>query len=106
MWKFILARIVDIEVVGDAGAQASRVAARAERLKSMFPVRTQDLEPWFEENSNAYIFSGESFLGTKARIGSKPIMFETPKLESVDIDGPEDWALAEALALQIHGKQG
>jgi hemolysin activation/secretion protein len=40
----ILARIVDIEVVGDAGAQASRVAARAERLKSLFPVRTQDLE--------------------------------------------------------------
>lgn len=69
-------------------------------------IPTQDLEPWFEENSNAYIFSGESFLGTNARIGSKPIMFETPKLESVDIDGPEDWALAEALALQIHGRQG
>lgn len=69
-------------------------------------IPTQDLEPWFEENSNAYIFSGESFLGTNARIGSRPIMFETPKLESVDIDGPEDWALAEALALQIHGRQG
>ena len=69
-------------------------------------IPTQDLEPWFEENSNAYIFSGESFLSTNARIGSKPIMFETPKLESVDIDGPEDWALAEALALQIHGRQG
>lgn len=69
-------------------------------------IPTQDLEPWFEENSNAYIFSGESFLGTRARIGSRPIMFETPKLESVDIDGPEDWALAEALALQIHGRQG
>lgn len=69
-------------------------------------IPTQDLEPWFEENSNAYIFSGESFLSTNARIGSKPIMFDTPKLESVDIDGPEDWALAEALALQIHGRQG
>ena len=68
-------------------------------------IPTQDLEPWFEENSNAYIFSGDSFLGTRARIGQKPIMFETPKLESVDIDGPEDWALAEALALQIHGRQ-
>lgn len=40
----ILARLVDIEVVGDAGAQASRVAARAERLKAIFPIRTQDLE--------------------------------------------------------------
>jgi len=69
-------------------------------------IPTQDLEPWFEENSNAYIFSGDSFLTTNARIGSRPIMFETTKLESVDIDGPDDWALAEALALQLHGKQG
>lgn len=68
-------------------------------------IPTQDLEPWFEENSNAYIFSAESFGTTRARIGRKPIMFETPKLESVDIDGPEDWALAEALALQLHGRQ-
>jgi len=68
-------------------------------------IPTQDLEPWFEENSNAYIFSADSFAGTRARIGKSPIMFETPRLESVDIDGPEDWALAEALALQIHGRQ-
>lgn len=68
-------------------------------------IRTQDLEPWYEENSNAYIFSAESFARTQARIGRKPIMFETPKLESVDIDGPEEWALAEALALQLHGRQ-
>ena len=64
-------------------------------------LRTQDLEPWFEENSNLYIFSGESFARTNARIGSQPVMFETGKLESVDIDNPEDWTLAEALALQM-----
>lgn len=61
-------------------------------------IRTQDLEPWFEENSNLYLFTADSFAATGARIGRRPMMFETPRLESVDIDGPEDWALAEALA--------
>jgi CMP-N-acetylneuraminic acid synthetase len=62
-------------------------------------IRTQDLEPWFEENSNFYIFSAESFAGTNARIGKTPVLFETPKLESIDIDGPDEWSLAEAVAL-------
>lgn len=62
-------------------------------------VRTQDLEPWFEENSSLYLFSRESFAKTNARIGERPMMYITPALESVDIDEPEDWVMAEALAL-------
>lgn len=62
-------------------------------------IRTQDLEMWFEENSNLYLFSRTSFETTQARIGREPMMFPTPILESVDIDGPEEWAVAEALAL-------
>ena len=58
-------------------------------------VRTQDLEPWFEENSNLYIFSRESFHATNARIGLRPTLFVQPKDEALDIDTPEDWALAE-----------
>ena len=58
-------------------------------------VRTQDLEPWYEENSNLYIFSADSFAGTSARIGLKPVMFQTPKLESIDIDDQTDWDVAE-----------
>ena len=60
-------------------------------------VRTQDLEPWFEENSCLYLFSRSSFRSTGARIGKKPLMVQTPRLESIDIDGPDDWTLAEAL---------
>jgi CMP-N-acetylneuraminic acid synthetase len=62
-------------------------------------VRTQDLEPWFEENSCLYIFSKESFFETNARIGKAPILFVTPALESIDIDEIDDWVVAEALAL-------
>ena len=61
-------------------------------------VQTQDLEPWFEENSNLYLFSRASFATTDARIGRKPILFEMEKTEAIDIDTPEDWQLAEAVA--------
>lgn len=60
-------------------------------------IPTQDLEPWFEENSCLYFFTPESFAATDARIGRNPILFETPALESSDIDEPPDWDLAEIL---------
>ena len=61
-------------------------------------IRTQDLEPWFEENSNLYIFSRDSFAATNARIGKRPLLFETPRAESADIDDQEGWDIAETLA--------
>lgn len=61
-------------------------------------IPTQNLEPWFEENSNLYIFTAASFAQTKARIGSKPIMFQSPFFESIDIDTPEDWNFAVVVA--------
>ena len=62
--------------------------------KNLIP--TQNLEPWFEENSNLYIFTSESFSKTEARIGTKPTMYVTPLRESVDIDTPEDWDMGIA----------
>ena len=61
-------------------------------------IPTQDLEPWFEENSNLYIFSSESFAKTGARIGESPVLFDSPRGESFDIDTPEDWEIAIAVA--------
>jgi CMP-N-acetylneuraminic acid synthetase len=60
-------------------------------------IRTQDLEPWFEENSCLYLFTKDSFAETGARIGSRPMMYETPPLESIDIDEPYDWFVGEAV---------
>ena len=62
-------------------------------------LRTQDLEPWYEENSNLYLFSEKSFASTKARIGVNPLLFPTPLLESIDIDNHDTWCLAEMVAL-------
>jgi CMP-N-acetylneuraminic acid synthetase len=60
-------------------------------------VRTLDLEPWFEENSNLYNFNRESSGTAKTRIGVRPILFETPKGESFDIDGPKEWKIVKSL---------
>jgi len=54
-------------------------------------IPTQDLEPWYEENSNLYLFTEKSFKKTNARIGKKPIMMVSPAMESSDIDTPDDW---------------
>lgn len=60
-------------------------------------IRTQDLDPYFEENSNLFLFSRDSFIKTNARIGKSPLLYEMTKTESVDIDDPETWDIAEAL---------
>jgi CMP-N-acetylneuraminic acid synthetase len=64
-------------------------------------IRTQDLDPYLEENSVGYVFTGESFAKTNARIGENPILFETPQLESVDIDELSDWFVAESLLMRV-----
>jgi CMP-N-acetylneuraminic acid synthetase len=61
-------------------------------------IRTQDLPPILEENSNLYIFSRESFKQSdNRRIGLRPYLFEVSKFEAIDIDEEEDFLLAELL---------
>jgi len=61
-------------------------------------LRTQDIPPLFEENSNLYIFTKKSFIhNNNNRIGKKPFMFEIDKLEAIDIDTEEDFKLAELI---------
>jgi CMP-N-acetylneuraminic acid synthetase len=69
-------------------------------------IRTQDLDPWYEENSNLYLFTKESFMKTKARIGKNPMMFEMPKYESIDIDTQEDWDFAELAGRYMIERKG
>lgn len=68
-------------------------------------IPTQELEPWFEENSNLYIFTAESFAKTKARIGKQPMMYEGPFFESIDIDTAADWDFAVVAARFMQEQQ-
>ncbi len=60
-------------------------------------LQTQDLPPVYEENSCLYLFTRENLLARRNRIGERPLMFEIPRLEAVDIDEEADFLLAEAL---------
>lgn len=60
-------------------------------------LRTQDLAPVYEENSNLYIFTAAQIAAGK-RIGKRPLLFEMSRRESIDIDDEEDFVLAELAA--------
>jgi N-acylneuraminate cytidylyltransferase len=60
-------------------------------------IRTQDLDPIYEENSCFYLFSKETNKKTGNRLGSNPFMYPIDKLEAVDIDNMEDLYFADFL---------
>ena len=60
-------------------------------------VKTQDLTPIYEENSCIYMFSRETFMTRKSRIGANPLFFPIDPIEAVDIDEDSDFQIAEAL---------
>jgi len=60
-------------------------------------LRTQDLPPIFEENSCIYIFSRETLMARRNRLGERPFMFEIPAIEAWDIDEELDFIITETL---------
>ena len=71
--------------------------ARAINHNPKLLLRTQDLPPVYEENSCLYIFSRTTLETRKNRIGERPLMFETDRIEGWDIDDELDFRLAEYL---------
>ena len=59
--------------------------------------RTQDLEPLFVETSAFFIFRSEVWCQHHRRIGQRPYIAVTDRIESMDIDNPDDFLLAEAI---------
>ena len=59
--------------------------------------RTQTLETWFEINSGAFIADRSIYTKLLDRIGKHVFLYPTSKIESFDIDWPEDFDLAETL---------
>lgn len=67
--------------------------------------RTQDLEPLFEETSGFYIYRSEVMKKLNRRIGDKPFITEVGEIESIDIDEPEDFEIADAVFNHIMRNQ-
>jgi N-acylneuraminate cytidylyltransferase len=68
-------------------------------------IRTQDLDPIYEENSCFYIFSRETNERVKNRLGSNPLMYQINRLEAADIDNIEDFYWCEFLLKRRTGEQ-
>lgn len=65
-----------------------------------FP-RTQDLKPVYIEASGAFVFSKDTFLKYRRRVGLKPYIHEIDEIEAVDIDNPLDFEIAKAIYKEI-----
>jgi CMP-N-acetylneuraminic acid synthetase len=61
------------------------------------------LPPIYEENSCLYIFSRQTLVERRNRLGERPLMFEIPAIEARDIDNELDFTIAETLYRQIYG---
>ena len=60
-------------------------------------LRTQDLPPIYEENSCIYLFTRETLLSRRNRLGERPMMFEIEASEATDIDVELDFVIAETI---------
>ncbi len=63
-------------------------------------LQTQDLPPVFEENSCLYIFTRQTLLARRNRLGVRPLMFELDPAEAWDIDEELDFLICELLMEQ------
>ena len=59
--------------------------------------RTQDIDPLYEETSGFYIYKESVRREKGRRIGDNPFVVEVGEIESVDIDEPEDFVIADAI---------
>lgn len=59
--------------------------------------RTQDLPPIFTETCGFYVYRKDLILTLKRRIGEKPSLIECDEIESIDIDEPIDFEIADAV---------
>ena len=57
--------------------------------------RTQDLTPIYKETSGFYIYSRDLILNKNRRVGYNPKLIEVSNFETIDIDEPEDFVMAE-----------
>jgi CMP-N-acetylneuraminic acid synthetase len=57
--------------------------------------RTQDLIPIYKETTGLYVFTKQCYVENHARTGRYPYMKEVSFKESIDINNPEDFQLAE-----------
>lgn len=80
--------------------------ARAINHNPNILIRTQDLPPFYEENSCLYLFERNTLIQRHNRIGNRPFLFEMSPYEAVDIDEEIDFKVAEEIFRHRRGMTG
>lgn len=63
--------------------------------------RTQDLEAYYIETCGMYIYTADLINKEGRRIGHHPYLVEVSKIEASDINNPDDFIVADAIASMI-----
>lgn len=63
-------------------------------------LQTQDLPPVYEENSCMYLFTRQTLLARRNRLGERPMIWEINRSEAWDIDEEIDFAIVNFLMQQ------
>lgn len=64
-------------------------------------LRTQDMPPIYQEISSPYVFTKQTFETYHGRTGSNPYICECDEIESIDIDYPQDFKIANLVYQHI-----
>lgn len=64
-------------------------------------LRTQDMSPVYHEVSSPYVFTQQTFETYRGRTGANPYICECSEIESIDIDYPRDFELANIVYKHI-----
>ena len=63
--------------------------------------RTQDLEPLFTETCGMYVYTSELIRTRRRRVGDRPYLIEVDEIEACDINNPNDFVIANAIAMEM-----
>ena len=63
--------------------------------------RSQDLPITYVETTGLYVFRKDVFDKYNARIGENPYLYNVSTIESIDINYPDDWKIADSIYITI-----
>lgn len=63
--------------------------------------RTQDLEPLYVETCGMYVYKSDLIKKKQRRVGLNPYLIEVDEIEACDINNPNDFVIANAIAMEM-----
>lgn len=68
--------------------------------------RTQDLEPIYTETCGMYVYTSDLIKSRRRRVGDRPCLIEVDEIEACDINNPNDFVIANAIAMEMETETG